>query len=979
MEKDGKIKDKPTTLAPEFGKLPTCVRDALIELGFTEPTDAQKLAIPEILAGKHVLLLAPTGSGKTEGAMLPIFSKLVERKRDINAQSDEGKSAEKSRRKGIRAIYITPLRALNRDMLRRMEWWGQRLGLSIEVRHGDTPASARRKQALNPPDILITTPETMQLLFTGRRLREHLKTVDYVVLDEVHELAYSKRGLQLSVALERLVEFAGEFQRIGLSATVGNPEEVAGFVGGTERTVKVLDADSNRNIRFTVMCPKISGRQRKLAKALKTSEEVAGVLDEMANIIESHASTLIFVNTRSTAEVIGSQLKLMNLPVEVHHGSLSKEVRMKVEDAFKAGKLRALICTSSMELGIDIGSIEHVIQYNSPRRLSRALQRVGRSGHSLKDMPEGTLIASDFDEILECCTVARLANRGVVEAEKIREKPWDVLANQLCAHAMLGKFVLGDFHTIVSRAYPFRALTYDELLTIATELVEVGLILLDGDYVVGRRRTRRYFYDNISMIPDERKYRIKDVVSNSILGTLDEAFVVSGASPGATFITKGEMWRVVLVENDDATILVEPVVGPAQPPNWVGEELTVSFQLAQEVGKVRRKLYDALASENVKNSDSIKKIVSELHTDSYTIKKVLSVIKGQYEGDFILPDDKTILIEHHIGEEENYIVVNACFGDRVNETLGRYISAMLSYRAGTSIGVEVDPYRIRLTVPLGIGVDDVMRTLKSASSSYVGPVLEMSLRNTNLFRWRFTRVAKRFGIFSSDVDWSKVNIRRLFDAYRGTLVYEEAFNEVFSEDLDVDGTIQVLEALEKGDIKIMVGRASPIGAAGFLSRRDILLNERAEASVLKVFKERILSQKVILLCLSCRTFSQKTRVGAVDEKPTCPVCGSMMIAALKPGDKSVQLIKKGKGENSLRGKSTRELTADERKRIDSVKRNANIVMSYGKRAVIALSARGIGPETAARILNRQRENEMDFYRDILWAEREYARTKRFWD
>ncbi|HQN92311.1 MAG TPA: DEAD/DEAH box helicase, partial [Methanoculleus sp.] len=311
------------------------VREVVRKRGFTEFSEAQEQSIPRLLAGDNLILVAPTGTGKTESAMLPVFDRLLE-----------------TPGPGFKALYITPLRSLNRDILARMEWWCRELSLTVGVRHGDTPQNERRKQALNAPDLLITTPESLQALFMGKRLREHLKNVRYVIIDEIHDLAESKRGAQLAVALERLAEYAGEFQRIGLSATVGNPDEIGRFLCGA-RPFSVVEVPVASNLDITV---RFAG------------EDFGDQVRTVERCLDAPGSTLVFVNTRVTAEALGHSLYSRG-DVEVHHGSLSRDVRVDAEERFRRGEIRALIATSSMELGIDIGHIEHVLQFGSPREV----------------------------------------------------------------------------------------------------------------------------------------------------------------------------------------------------------------------------------------------------------------------------------------------------------------------------------------------------------------------------------------------------------------------------------------------------------------------------------------------------------------------------------------------------------------------------------------------------------------------------------
>ena len=343
--------------------------------GFAEFTEVQKKAFPKVLEKKDVLLIAPTGFGKTEAALLPILSNLYEEK---------GQS-------GVRVLYITPLRALNRDMLSRLEFYCGQLGLRLGVRHGDTSAYERTKQKAQPPDVLITTPESLNALLVFG-MRDALKNVKFVVVDEVHELVYSKRGVSLSLALERL-RLLTPFSVIGLSATVSAPADVAAFLS---KSAEVVDCSHLRSLDLEAVRP------RKGASVPGLSPETSARLGAIEALVRSHQKSLIFVNTRFLAEGLGALLRgILGEDVAVHHSSLSREARMEVEDAFKNGTLKALVCTSSLELGMDIGQVDLVIQIGSPRQVSRLVQRVGRSGHRKHLTPKGVVLCNadiDFAE-----------------------------------------------------------------------------------------------------------------------------------------------------------------------------------------------------------------------------------------------------------------------------------------------------------------------------------------------------------------------------------------------------------------------------------------------------------------------------------------------------------------------------------------------------------------------------------------------------
>ncbi|MDD5616544.1 MAG: DEAD/DEAH box helicase, partial [Candidatus Methanoperedens sp.] len=691
-----------------FSSLDPRLQEALGKQGFTAPTEPQVKTIPAVLAGENVLLIAPTGSGKTESAVLPVFNAIMHKKEE--------------QRRGISVLYITPLRALNRDMLSRLEWWGKELAIKIAVRHGDTTAYERQKQSLKPPDFLVTTPETLQIMLTGKRLRNNLRTVTHVVIDEVHELASSKRGAQLSIALERLVEVAGEFQRIGLSATVGRPDEVARFLAGTDRIARLIEVSLIKQLDFNVICPKPLPEDESSSKKLICSPEVASHLRVISEIVETHKSTLIFVNTREAAEMLGSRFKMLGLPIGVHHGSLSKEARIEAENNFKGGSLRGLICTSSMELGIDIGDVDHVVQYMSPRQVTRLIQRVGRSGHWVGERSSGTIITMGADDASESCAITRRAGAGEIETIELHENSTDTLANQICGIALdFGEIPVDRIFSIVRRAYPFRALKIEMLRAVLKQLTDTRLVWYEEDKVGRKQKCLHYFYENLSMIPDEKRFEIFDIVSGRTVGALDEVFVADFAKPGAVFIAKGEMWRIIEVITDKSMIKVEPIRDPGgEIPNWSGEEIPVPYEVAQEVGRIRKRIIESLVGGLSKE-----KIIEEHRTqysaDSEAAGEILDLMQKQQKAHLAAPTDDTAVIE----QEGTAIVINICGGHRVNETLGRAITSLLAARFGASVAMEIDPYRIKLELPRMFHAERIKEMLMTTSPDHIEPIIEM--------------------------------------------------------------------------------------------------------------------------------------------------------------------------------------------------------------------------------------------------------------
>ncbi len=886
------------------------IADAVREKGFSDLSEVQKKSIPEILAGNHILLIAPTGTGKTESAMLPVFSELV-----------RGKGG------GFSAIYITPLRSLNRDILHRMEWWCGYLGLTVGVRHGDTSQSERRKQALHPPDLLVTTPETLQAIFMGKRLREHLRAVRFVIIDEIHDLAGTKRGAQLSIALERLIPYAGEFQRIGLSATVGNPAEVARYLTG-ERPCSIVEVPVTKRIAISV---EMAGEQ--------FDDQVRMVRKQ----IRSRPSTLIFVNTRSTAESLGHALA-GDGGIDVHHGSLSRDVRIEAEERFKNGEIRALICTSSMELGIDIGHIDHVVQFGSPREVSRLVQRVGRAGHQIGKVSHGTIIASGFDDLLESLVITRRAQAGMVEPVTPPYDAGDAIANQVAAITVeYGEISRADIRAILSRSaicpHPD-----EDLSQIIGQLQEHYVIRTDGDRIITTSRARRYLSGNLSMIPDERKFPVFDMVSRRTVGSLDESFVITSLHTGAVFIARGQLWRVL--EMEEGKVTVEPAKNASgELPSWEGEQIPVPFVVAQEVGMLRRtQAFDGYTNDeaSIRFAHGFLDLVEKNHG--------------------IIPTDRLLTIE----PAEDGVVINLCAGHQTNEAFGRVISVLLSARYGSTIGLDLDAYRILLRLPREIGARDVLEVIHTLEPGHIRGVLELALKRTSLFKWKLVQVAKKFGAIDADADFERLSIHRLSDLLQMPAIQKEAYRELFSRYMDVDGAVRIVGQLRDGELDTCIAPQSMIGASGLLSTRDMIPPPTADQAVISTLRHRLDQQEIILACMNCRKWKVKTRVSRAPDHPVCGHCGARLIATLKPYEEEQYALANKKEKN-----------AEERSIEQRLLRNANMVLSSGKKAILVLAAKGVGPETASRIIATYTEGDA-LYREILKAERNFIRTHRFW-
>jgi ATP-dependent Lhr-like helicase len=924
------------------------IRDALEKKGFTAPTKIQEKAIPLVSEGRHSLIIAPTGEGKTEVALLPILDRMM----------SEGKT------KPISVLYIAPLRALNRDLLDRIEWWSMEFGFRVEVRHGDTSARQRRKQALRPPDVLITTPETLQAILPGSTMRKHLANVKHVVVDEVHELAEDKRGVQLSLALERLAAIAGEFQRIGLSATVGSPEDVAQFLGGS-RNVDICKVDFLGNASISVEYPRPTDADSSTAKRLMIARSSASRLRRIRELVDSHTSTLVFVNTRDMAEILSSRFNLWDreVGVDVHHSSLSSGVRIDTEKRFKSEEIKGIICTSSMELGIDVGSVDLVIQYESPRQAARLIQRVGRSGHRTGLNSKGVVITVNPDDVIESMVVARRTKDEEIERTQIPEESLDVLGHQITGLCLEYRDLeVSDVLSLARRAYPYSDLSAENLMRVVRQLQDQSILWVDGTKMRRRRAAWQYYYENLSTIPDVKRFNIINVVTNQRIGTLDEEFVATKAHRGTTFITKGEAWHILDIDEDK--VMVSPAESPMGAiPGWVGEMIPVPYDVAQEVGMIRERLSGDFDADELK---------LRYHIGDSELSLAQEYVRSQAKASVVPTHDRIVLEAFR-----DRVVFHGCFGTKTNETIARIIASLLTARFGAAVGVRVDPYRMVFTFPDGGGKPDlIIQTIEDLDIEHVIPILEIVMKRTSMFKWRLVHVAKRFGAMRRDVDYQRISLNRLAMVYEGTPLYDETLNELMLDKLNAEGACRVLQSIKSGDLKyeiVKTDKVSPFSAP-ILKREgfsDVITPENPDKEIMAVLKRRLMKRRVKLLCMNCLS-SVKRRIEEIEESPKCWKCGSKVIAALRPGDKET--------EKALeRRDSDTRLTSAQRDLVERASLSAGLVSEYGRRAAMTMAARGIGPQTAARILAKLHRSEDDLLRDILTQEKQYVRTRRFWD
>ena len=950
-----------------FDLLVKPVRRLVEQKAFLRPTEPQAETIPKILEGKNVLLISPTATGKTEAAILPVLNMLI--------QIPE-------RPPGIKVLYVTPLRALNRDLMERLAWWCNNLDIRLATRHGDTEQRERTKQTRSPPDVLITTPETLQAILSGWLLRQHLQQVRWVIIDEVHEMADSKRGSQLSLALERLrLITRQEFQLIGLSATIGSPNEVAQFLVGNGRPVEIVRVPVARMIKLQILFPQPASKDYELASQLYTHPEVAARLRIIRDYIEKHKSVLLFTNTRTISEVLASRFKVwdVDFPVSIHHGSLAKPSRIAAERGLKEGALKGLIATSSLELGIDVGRIDLVIQYMSPRQVTRLIQRVGRSGHRIGRVANGIIITMDADDTLEALVIARMAPQEELEPVEIPRKPYDVLAHQIAGLLLKQRRItFYEIYEMFRKAYPYKDLTEEDVEKIFsymhTRFPRLAWVSFEDKLALKPRRTQplyEYYFDNLSMIPVEKQYLVIDDSTNSAIGVLDEAFVAEFGKPGVKFIIRGSPWSIVQIYGD--TMHVKPVDDPTGAiPSWIGEEIPVPFEVAQEVGQIR-----GFVEDHVKRGESPQEIAVKLAerypADQDTTLRALQETFEHLKKDFLVPTDKRIVLE----DWEDLVILHANFGSLANRAIAQLLGHLISERTGYTVAVQHDPYRIfiqTMGTTRAEGLINLLNELKEMPDQTIREQLTRATVKTGLFKRRMIHVARRFGALKKWADFSNVSLRSLMKSFEGTVIYEEGLKETLTKDLDLEKAVQIIDSMRKGEIEIKKletgGIASPVARIGIervSMKTDLIPSEKMRLLLVESAKARLLNEVRTFACTNCWDYSGMIRIKDLPDKPVCPRCGSPALGMLRLEEEQVHPLIDKRGE---------KLTKKEEQIRDYSKETARLISKHGKPAAIALSARRVKPSDIESVLKQEPTTSDHFYELVLDAERK-ALKRRF--
>ena len=829
------------------------------EKAFDAPTPAQRQAWPAIAAGENVLLSAPTGSGKTLAAFLWALDRL-------SAEHSAPDAAERAA--GTRVVYISPLKALAYDIERNLRTPLRGIGaedVRVGIRTGDTPQRERAAMARKPPDILITTPESLYLILTSKA-REMLSNVEAVIVDEIHAVAATKRGSHLALTLERLEAQAEQpIQRIGLSATQNPLEEVGRFLVGPRREVTIIDAGHRKELDLRIEVPvdsmsepggsaPASDPSRDPLEPLPGGESTRGsiwpaIYPELLKQVKAHNSTIVFVNNRRSAERVALRLNELAakeleqqdeivsdrgdgpppggdgpvVPLEIaraHHGSLAREERTKVEELLKAGELPCLVATSSLELGIDMGAVDLVLQIESPKSVARGLQRIGRAGHGVDAVSRGRIFPKFRGDLLECAVVARRMHEGLIEPTVVPRNALDVLAQQIVAIAVSAEpdeFSVQQLHALVTRSH-----SYAEL---SMELLENVLDMLDGRYpskdfgelrariiwdrvgqtIKARKGSRQLAVANAGTIPDRGLYAVT-LPDGRRGGELDEEMVYE-ARPGQTFLLGASAWRIEEIGRD--RVIVTPAPGaPGAVPFWKGDSVGRPKELGEAIGAFSR-----WAVEQEPQT-----LQHDYDLDERAARNLLQYLREQQQATRVLPSERTIVLERFRDEIGDWrLCVLSPFGGRVHSAWGLAISAQIRERLGLEADAISSDDGIVLHLP-DLDADDAEALPSAAELIMLEPEeveaqITAELGGSALFGARFRENASRALLIPRAYPGKRTplwqqrlkaqNLLEVARRYDDFPIVLETYRECLRDVLDVPGLQTLLRALHSREISLV--------------------------------------------------------------------------------------------------------------------------------------------------------------------------------
>ena len=846
---------------------------------FKELTPPQKYSFKLINDKNNVIITAPTGSGKTLAAFLAIINNLF--------QLGEENKLDNS----VYCIYISPLKALDNDIKKNLliptteiRELAKKMNielpeLKIGIRTGDVTAQEKQRQLRDPPHILITTPESFAVLLNTPKFVTYLSTVKYLVVDEIHELANNKRGVHLSLSIERLKEIiAHDFVRIGLGATLHPVEEVAKYLvgldeNGNPKPCKVIDVSWYKPYDLKVICP-VKDIVHSTADEL--NRNLYEVLDE---IITKHRTTLIFTNTRSGTERVVYHLKerwkdkYTDMTIGAHHGSLSREIRLDIENRLKNGELKAVVCSTSLELGIDIGYIDVVVQIGSPKSVTRAVQRIGRSGHKFRDTAKGIIIVLDRDDLVECTVMLKCAKERRLDRIQIPQNCLDVLAQHLVGMSLTRKWTVDEAYSLIRSSYCYRTLSKEQFVDVLRFLAGYYTNLEDRNVygklwfdettqTFGRRGkyTRVIYYLNLGTIPDEVGIDVYKLPGHIYVGEIEEPFL-ERLKPDDIFVLGGKLYKFRYARGMRCYIEDAPPDAVPTIPAWFSEMLPLSFDLAEEIRNFRETIREMM--KTMRRSSDVKKNIISYLLKNYPVDRngAESIYEYFYEQYHYLkvPSANQILVEYtHDIENRNYIVFHALFGRRTNDCLSRFFASRISELIEHNVLLIVSDNGFVLMLPKSLKFRVQENLSKILNAEFETNLMNM-IRRTELIKRRFRHCASRSFMVLRNYKGHKIRVSRQQINAQTLLnvceeidenfpVIRETYREICYDVFDIEHARTIIDALQTNKFKIEEAKtviASPFAHnLILLGESDVLFMADRKKRLLKLHEAIIRKLKV---------------------------------------------------------------------------------------------------------------------------------------
>lgn len=821
---------------------------------FSNFTDAQLLCVPSILARRSILLTSPTGSGKTLAAFLGIFDSLL-RKHEAGTLGTS-----------VKCIYVSPLRALAYDIGKNIRAPIAGMGLErqirIHLRTGDTSPTERAKFRTAAAHILITTPESLAVMLAQESYAVHLRDCEFVVVDELHSFAGNKRGADLSLSLERLERLrrldggapAQPLCRIGLSATAAPLDTLARFLAGGDRPCRIAEAAIERKSLVEVFSPI---RRKPYPPAGYTGVRLYA---ELAELIRTRQSVLVFTNVRSAAEQVGLRLKEL-LPdladrVEIHHASLDRSVRLEVEDRLKNGELRAVVCSTSLEMGIDIGAVDLVVMVATPKGVSRAIQRIGRSGHSLDRSSHGVLVATNINDLVEATVTAKLVRERTLDPIKIQNRPYDVVAQHIVGLAAVAPIATGETFELIRRAYPFRDLSrgeFDRILqylegggeALAKQYAGVfGKIHVDaGTISLADPKIAREFLVNIGTIHSEGFIDV--VLRHRRLGSVEENFIKQ-LRIGDLFVLGGRIVR--LVDTGVQEAYVERADGHLPTvPRWNAAKMPLTSGLARAVRQLRTRLHATLR-RGADDTAAADWLVEHYDISIANAQAIVELFRAQLSISD-LPVGRKMLIELYREGTHSHYFFHSLIGRSANDALSRIVALRVKQRIGGNALVTIDDYGFLLTLRRfqELPLDDLRRCFGRAEAERD---LAAALRGSELVKWQFRGVAQT-GLMvprnlpgkkrkPKQLSWSAEVLFRVLDRHEPDHpLLVEAYRQATHTFLDADSAYRFLEEVQDFEWKLLeLAAVSPFSFAIYASViKENMMLEDPTSAIERIYRE----------------------------------------------------------------------------------------------------------------------------------------------